>query len=58
SDRAKPGSFLMRLYLDSKRDEIIKVFSEGDPKTKTEVVNIMKEIDPANGDKYQKILKK
>ena len=58
SDRAKPGSFLMRLYLDSKRDEIIKVFSEGDPKTKAEVVNIMKEIDPANGDKYQMILKK
>jgi len=58
ADRAKPGSFLMRLYLDSKRDEIIKIFGEGDPKTKTEVVNIMKEIDPVNGDKYQTILKK
>ena len=58
SNRAKPGSFLMRLYLDSKRDEIIKIFGEGDPKTKTEVDNIMKEIDPVNGDKYQKILKK
>lgn len=58
SNRAKPGSFLMRLYLDSKRDEIINIFGEGDPKTKTEVVNIMKEIDPVNGDKYQKILKK
>jgi len=58
SNRAKPGSFLMRLYLDSKRDEIIKIFGEGSPKTKTEVVNIMKEIDPANGDKYSAILRK
>ncbi|NOR87631.1 MAG: DUF4835 family protein [Bacteroidales bacterium] len=58
ADRAKPGSFLLRLYLDSKRDEIIKIFSEGSPNTKTEVVNIMKEIDPANGDKYSAILRK
>jgi len=58
ANRAKPGSFLLRLYLDSKRDEIIKVFGEGSPRTKTEVVNIMKEIDPANGDKYSAILRK
>ncbi len=57
ANRAKPGSFLLRLYLDSKRDEIIKVFGEGGPKIKTEVVNIMKEIDPANGSKYSAILK-
>jgi len=56
ADRAKPGSFLLRLYLDAKRDEIIKVFSEGNPTMKAEVVNIMKEIDPSNGDKYSKIL--
>lgn len=58
SNRTKPGSFLLRLYLDSKRDEIIKVFSQGNPTMKTEVVNIMKEIDPANGSKYQAILKR
>jgi len=58
ANRAKPGSFLLRLYLDSKRDEIIKIFGEGSPNTKTEVVNIMKEIDPANGSKYQAILKR
>jgi hypothetical protein len=57
ANRAKPGSFLLRLYLDAKRDEIIKVFSEGSPNTKTEVVNIMKEIDPSNGDKYSAILR-
>jgi len=58
ANRTKPGSFLLRLYLDAKRDEIIKVFSKGNPTMKTEVVNIMKEIDPANGSKYQAILKR
>lgn len=57
ANRAKPGSFLLRLYVDSKRDEIIKIFGEGSPNSKTEVVNIMKEIDPANGDKYSAILR-
>jgi len=57
ANRVKPGSFLLRLYLDAKRDEIIKIFKEGDPNTKAEVVNIMKEIDPSNGDKYQAILR-
>ncbi len=57
ADRARPGSFLLRLYLEAKRDEIIKVFGEGSPTSKTEVVNIMKEIDPANGDKYSAILR-
>lgn len=58
ANRTKPGSFLLRLYLDAKRDEIIKIFGEGSPNTKAEVVNIMKEIDPANGSKYQTILRK
>jgi hypothetical protein len=57
ADRAKPGSFLMRLYLDAKRDEIINIFSEGSPTMKAEVVNNMKELDPANGDNYSKILR-
>jgi len=52
----KPGSFLIQLILEAKRDEIIKVFSEGSPNTKTEVVNVLKEIDPANGSRYQQIL--
>lgn len=57
ANRTKPGSFLLRLYLDAKRDEIIKIFGEGSPNMKAEVVNIMKEIDPSNGDKYSAILR-
>ena len=52
----KPGSFLIQLILEAKRDEIIQIFSEGSPNIKTEVVNVLKEIDPANGSRYQQIL--
>ena len=53
----KPGLFLLQLILDAKRDEIINIFSEGAPMENTKVVNILKEIDPSNSSKYQKILK-
>ncbi len=55
--RKKPGSFLMTLYTTAKGDEIINVFSEGFPDEKARVYNIMKEIDPANSSKYEKIMK-
>ncbi len=55
--RKKPGSFLMSLYTTAKSDEIINVFSEGFPDEKARVYNIMKEVDPANSSKYQKIMK-
>ncbi|MDD4148590.1 MAG: DUF4835 family protein [Bacteroidales bacterium] len=55
--RRKPGSFLMTLYTTAKGDEIINVFSEGFPDEKARVYNIMKEVDPANSSKYEKIMK-
>jgi hypothetical protein len=47
---------MLQLFLDAKRDEIINVFSQGSPQEKTKAVNIMREIDPANASKYEKIL--
>ncbi len=55
--RRKPGSFLMTLYTTAKGDEIVNIFSEGFPDEKARVYNIMKEIDPANSSKYDKIMK-
>ena len=55
--RKKPGSFLMSIYTTAKGDEIINVFSEGFPDEKARVYNIMKEADPANATKYEKIMK-
>jgi hypothetical protein len=55
--RRKPGSFLMSLYTTAKGDEIVNIFSEAFPDEKARVYNIMKEVDPANSTKYEKIMK-
>lgn len=54
--RSKPGSFLMKIFFTAKSEELIKIFSEGFPDEKNRVVQVLKEIDPANSSKYQKIL--
>lgn len=54
--RARSNLFLLQLVLDAKRDEIINVFSKGSPQEKTRAANIMREVDPANASKYEKIL--
>jgi hypothetical protein len=54
----RPSLFVLQLMIDAKRDEIINVFSKGSPQEKTKVVNIMREIDPANASSYEKILAK
>jgi hypothetical protein len=55
---AQPGLFNLQLITDAKRDEFINIYSDDrvPPMEKTNVVNILKEIDPANGSKYQTIL--
>jgi len=55
---AQPGLFALQLIMDAKRDEFINIYSDQrvPPMEKTNVVNILKEIDPANGSKYQTIL--
>jgi hypothetical protein len=54
----KPNLFLLQLILDTKRDELVNIYSDQrvPPLEKTNVVNLLKEIDPANGSKYQAIL--
>jgi len=55
---AKPDLFLLQLILDTKRDELVNIYSDQKvpPLEKTNVVNLLKEIDPANSSKYQGIL--
>jgi hypothetical protein len=54
----KPGSFLMQTVLYSKSDEIVNIFSGAFPEVKTRMLNVLNEIDPANGTKYQAIMNK
>jgi hypothetical protein len=54
----KPGSYIMQTMLFTKSDEIVNIMSGAFPEVKTRVVNVLNEIDPANGTKYQAILQK
>ena len=56
--REKPSQFMnyLQLVFDSKSDEFVNVFSESYPDEKARVNAILKEIDPANSTKYQKII--
>lgn len=54
----KPNLFLLTLILDAKRDELVNIFTEGNPREKTDAQNILKEIDPSNTSTYNKITQK
>lgn len=51
-----PTCFFLQLIIEAKRDEIIKVFSQGTQQEKTKAANIMKEIDPSKSSQYDAIL--
>jgi len=55
---AKPGLFALQLIFDAKRDELVNIYSDQRvaPMEKTTVVNLLKDVDPANSSKYQAIL--
>jgi hypothetical protein len=56
--QAKPDLMFLQLILDTKRDELVNIYSDQrvPPLEKTNVTNILKDIDPANSSKYQKIV--
>ena len=51
----KSNLAIIRIILNTKKDEIINIFKEGMPSEKTQVVNIMKQIDPTNSSAYDAI---
>lgn len=55
-NREKPNLFALQQVIVAKGEEIINIFSEASPVDKPKAVAIMKEIDPANSSKYQKII--
>ncbi|MCZ4695279.1 DUF4835 family protein [Ancylomarina euxinus] len=54
--RAKPGSFILQIFFDAKADELVKIFTESFNDEKKRAYNILSDIDPANLNKYKKIL--
>lgn len=48
--------YFLQLIVETKRDEIIQIFSEGEQKIRIEASNIMKAIDPSQATRYDAML--
>jgi hypothetical protein len=54
--RARPGSINLQIFLTSKSDELISLFSQAEPQEKNAAVSILKRLDPSNSSRYQEII--
>jgi len=50
-----PNSFIVQVFFNTKRNEIVEIFREGTSSEKTDVVKICTSLDPANAIKYRTI---
>lgn len=57
-NQQKPNNFLVNIFIETKRKEIINIFSEAPLPEITRVRNIMKLIDPLHSSEYDNIGKK
>lgn len=54
----KPSSYIMTVFFDAKSDEFVNILSESYSSEATRAYNILKQINPANMNKYEKLIKK
>lgn len=54
--RARPDTYINRIFFDAKSDEIVNIFSKGSTDEKSRVMTILTECDPSNSGKYAKIM--
>lgn len=52
----RPGLYILQLILDARRDELIKIFTQAPTDEKNKLIEIVSQIDPANGGKYRDAL--
>ena len=52
----KPLAFTLSVFFLAKADEIINIFSQANPDEKAQLINLLAEIDPANSNKYERIM--
>ncbi|MCG3168035.1 MAG: hypothetical protein POELPBGB_03835 [Bacteroidia bacterium] len=50
------NAYLLRLWFNSKADELVNVYSSAFPDVKAKAVAVLTEVDPGNANKYKKIL--
>lgn len=56
-NRARPSCVALMSFLEAKRDEIVNIYSKAPSKEKTDVYNLLMDIDPSQSAKYEPILK-
>ncbi len=56
-DRQRAGAMFPLVFFTAKCDELVSIFSKADSQDRLQAMNILSEIDPANGLKYQALQK-
>lgn len=56
-NKVQPGVIYTISFLDTKYNEIINIFSDGDFAIRKNIYNIMKELNPGRSSEYEKIIK-
>ncbi|MDR2868353.1 MAG: DUF4835 family protein [Bacteroidales bacterium] len=54
-NQVRSNIFMVQAFIQAKADEIINIFKEATPAEKTQIMTIMRQIDPANINKYDVI---
>jgi len=55
ANQVKSNIFMVQVFVQAKADEIVNIFKEGTPTEKTQILAIMKQLDPSNVNKYNAI---
>ncbi|WP_017259237.1 type IX secretion system protein PorD [Pedobacter arcticus] len=56
-DKQKQSSMLNQVFFLAKADEIVDIFSKGNPMERTKIYNLMVDADPTNTSKYEELKK-
>lgn len=54
--RARPDTYVNRIFFDAKSDELVNLFSKGSTDEKSRIMSVLSECDPANSGKYESIV--
>lgn len=54
--KEKPGLYIISIFMNTKSDELVNIFTPAPLIEKTKIVNTLKAIDPVNSAKYNKML--
>ena len=56
ANRNIPNSILKISFFDAKKNELVKIFEQGNPATQRDAYNILSNLDPSNTEKYRSIV--